>query len=92
MQGVRAGVDAVLGTGMHKAIPRVSPELVDRIPVKSFGCAKSFRSNWGLWRMNGERRRAGAVNQRRGFETRLVEPPIRHEKFFVHEGSRETRM
>jgi len=36
MQGVVAGVDAVLAPGMHKAIPRVSPELVDRIPMERF--------------------------------------------------------
>jgi hypothetical protein len=36
MQGAVADVDAALKLGVHKAIPKVSPELVDRLPVENF--------------------------------------------------------
>ena len=48
MQGAVADADAVLRLGVHKAIPKVSPELVDRIPAKNFRYVKPLRSNWGL--------------------------------------------
>jgi hypothetical protein len=36
MQGAVADVDAALKLGVHKAIPKVSPELVDRLPADNF--------------------------------------------------------
>ena len=36
MQGAVADVDAALKLGVHKAIPKVSPELVDRVRAKIF--------------------------------------------------------
>jgi hypothetical protein len=36
MQEAVADVGAALRLGVHKAIPKVSPELVDRLPAKKF--------------------------------------------------------
>jgi hypothetical protein len=36
MQGAVADVGAALRLDVHKAIPKVSPELVDRLPAENF--------------------------------------------------------
>jgi len=36
MQGIVADVGVVLGLDVHKAIPKVSPEFVDRVRAQNF--------------------------------------------------------